>query len=39
MAATRRGMQAMRSISIPEAVEEYRTYNRYGNVAPGLRAR
>lgn len=34
MAATRRGMQAMRSISIPEAVEEYRTYNRAQNYSP-----
>jgi len=34
MAATRSGMQAMRSISIPEAVEEYRTYNRAQNYSP-----
>lgn len=34
MAATRRGMQAMRSISILEAVEEYRTYNRAQNYSP-----
>ena len=34
MAVARRGMQAMRSISIPEAIEEYRTYNRAQNYSP-----
>jgi site-specific recombinase XerD len=34
MAATRRGMQTMRSISTLEAIEEYRTYNRAQNYSP-----
>ncbi|MDP2950538.1 MAG: tyrosine-type recombinase/integrase [Chloroflexota bacterium] len=34
MAATRRGIQAMRSISILEAIEDYRTYNRAQNYSP-----
>jgi site-specific recombinase XerD len=34
MAATRRGMQTMRSVSILEAIEEYRTYNRAQNYSP-----
>jgi len=34
MAAARNGMQAMRSISILDAIEEYRTYNRAQNYSP-----
>jgi len=34
MAATRRGMQTMRSISIQQAIEEYHTYNRAQNYSP-----